>query len=512
MFESDHSHNEAYHYSLETLWHRLMSVPIFVALLPLIAGIILADSFAIPIYAALAALAIAVIGAWLTLGRDIAWCYGFVAVMLFGYVTTQLQHPSHNIPYRQSCDMLVSVESHPVERSGYRSAEGRIEAWWDGTIWHSEGCRAQLWIRSEEVCVGDKLHIFAHLEPRMSKHRSYNDLLLRRSLVGGVAIGDDNIISLRHHAPSTLQQRAIAKLAHFTRDSSAHSIVEAMTTGSRRLVEPSLREAYSRTGLAHLLAVSGLHLGCIMLVVLFVTRPLLLIHRGHRLRNIVVIVVLWLFVAMSGASPSAVRAALMLTIVQLALFGSARRNTVNTIAIALALMLIYRPDYLYDISFQLSAAAVIGIVVWGIPLIGHLGHLNPIYRGVVTTVVIGITATLWTLPLISHAFGNIPLIGIVVTPLAMLTAYAVIIFGFATLLLPVAIATPFAMAAEWAAGVQNDIVLRAAEEWWGAVPFTLSEGGVVACYVALLTITLVIWSRKRKKVVSLWEYDDYIRH
>jgi competence protein ComEC len=249
-----------------------------------------------------------------------------------------------------------------------------------------------------------------------------------------------------------------------------------------------------------------------MLVVLFVTRPLLLIHRGHRLRNIVVIVVLWLFVAMSGASPSAVRAALMLTIVQLALFGSARRNTVNTIAIALALMLIYRPDYLYDISFQLSAAAVIGIVVWGIPLIGHLGHLNPIYRGVVTTVVIGITATLWTLPLISHAFGNIPLIGIVVTPLAMLTAYAVIIFGFATLLLPVAIATPFAMAAEWAAGVQNDIVLRAAEEWWGAVPFTLSEGGVVACYVALLTITLVIWSRKRKKVVSLWEYDDYIRH
>lgn len=512
MFESDHSHNGGYHYSLNNLWHRLASVPIFVALIPLIAGIILADSFTVPLYATLGALAISVIGAWLTLGRHIAWCYGFMAVMLFGYVVAQMQHTTHDIPYRQSCDMLVSVESHPVERSGYRSAEGRIEAWWDGRVWHSEDCCAQLWIRSEEVCVGDKLHIFGHLEPRMSKHRSYNELLLRRAFVGGIAIGDGNIISLRHHAPTTLQQRAIAKLARFTRDSSAHAIVEAMTTGSRRLVEPSLREAYSRTGLAHLLAVSGLHLGTIMLVVLFITQPLLLIHRGHRLRNLLVIVVVWLFVAMCGASPSAVRAALMLTVVQLALFGSARRNAVNSIAIALALMLIYRPDYLYDISFQLSAAAVVGIVVWGVPLIRRLGHLNPIYRGVVTTVIIGVVATIWTLPLISHAFGNIPLIGIFITPFAMLTAYAIITFGLATLLLPTAIAAPFAMAAEWAAGVQNSLVMRASDQTWGAVPFTLSEGGVVTCYVALMTITLVIWSRERKKMVSLWEYDDYIRH
>ena len=74
-------------------------------------------------------------------------------------------------------------------------------------------------------------------------------------------------------------------------------------------------------------------------------------------------------------------------------------------------------------------------------------------------------------------------------------------------MLPVALALPFAAVAEWAAGVQNSIVIWAAELPFASVEYAMSGWGVAVCYVTYAAITLLYWSKNQKKVVTLPRHD-----
>jgi competence protein ComEC len=226
--------------------------------------------------------------------------------------------------------------------------------------------------------------------------------------------------------------------------------------------------------------------------------PVLLVYRGNIIHNIVVIGVLWLYVVMSGASASLVRAALMFSILHLAQASSMRYNSLNTLSVALLAMLIYRPYYLYDISFQLSAMAVIGIVVWGVPLVRQLRGMHFVWHSLLATLIIGVVATLWTLPIVSNTFHAIPLIGVVATPVAMLSAYVIVCCGIFVLILPHPLATPFGWLAERAAWLQNSFVEWLSSADWITIDYRLSAGGVVAIYTIFLLITAVVWSKTKK--------------
>jgi competence protein ComEC len=235
------------------------------------------------------------------------------------------------------------------------------------------------------------------------------------------------------------------------------------------------------------------------MVVTLLLSPVIFVRHGHRLHNVLVVVVLWVYVVMAGASASLVRAALMFSFLQLAQASSRRYNSLNSLSAALFAMLIYRPNYLYDISFQLSVMAVMGIVVWGVPLIRRVAHGGFVMRSLLTTLIIGATATLWTMPIVSHTFGNIPYLGVIITPVAMLTAYVVVGCGIFALILPHPLSMPFGWVMEHAAWVQNSFVERVASERWVTINYSLSEGGVATIYAIFLLITLVIWSICEKK-------------
>jgi hypothetical protein len=101
----------------------------------------------------------------------------------------------------------------------------------------------------------------------------------------------------------------------------------------------------------------------------------------------------------------------------------------------------------------------------------------------------------------------VPLIGVIITPLMLLFAYMIVGCGLFVLLLPEAIARPFAIVAEWAAGVQNGVVGWAAELPYASVSYTIPMWGVAMCYMFFAIITLMLWSLNRKKVVTLPHYD-----
>lgn len=488
-------------------------MPMFVALLPLILGILLFDYVTLPLWLSASSMFLSIVMAYLTIERREVWLYASLAVAMFGYVVSQLHDAEVDMPLSKPIEMTVDVVGEPAERAGYRVADGRVVSWRDEGVSHDAEYAVQLWIRSDTVCHGDRLSLFAELNPRISRHAGYDRLMHRRGYVGGVGINDFNILALERHRPTKLQSRAVAKIGRLATkadvEGDALATVEAMVAGSRTNMSQELRDAYSRTGLAHLMAVSGLHLGIVVMVIGAMLLPLLLIHRGHVMRNMLIIVALWIFVAVGGASPSLVRAAIMFTVLQLALAGSRSYNPLNTLSVTIFAMLVYRPNYLYDVSFQLSVMAVMGIVAWALPMIRRMRATTIIERWVYSTAIIGIVATLWTMPIVSHTFGNIALIGVGVTPILLFTSYIIVACGVLVLLLPEVVGYPFALGAGWAAELQNDITMRAASYQWASIDYSLPGWGVAVCYMLYFAISVAIWSYGDNSPLMLNKNDDY---
>jgi competence protein ComEC len=120
---------------------------------------------------------------------------------------------------------------------------------------------------------------------------------------------------------------------------------------------------------------------------------------------------------------------------------------------------------------------------------------------------VGVVATLWTLPIISHTFGNIPIIGIIITPFAIICAYIILGFGIFTLLLPPPLGFPFAHVAEGAAYLQNRMVAQGAAWDFSSVDYSLNSGMMTLCYAIFIVITIVVWSYEQKKVITLQRND-----
>lgn len=481
-------------------------MPLFVALIPFIGGIILAETVVIPLWLTIAMSALLLGVAWLLRPHLSALIYVVAAIPFIGYSVAECHNTSTDTPREKEMEMVVHIESPPAERDGYRVAEGRITAWhYEG--WHNSNDRVQLWIRNDSIGVNDEVRLYGKINGRMSRYDDYNELLHRRGMIGGIAISDYNTISISHRGESSLQNRAIARLDSYNGASEAKATMMAMVTGSRHEITPQLRAEYSKTGLSHLMAVSGLHLGIVLLIINTLLAPINLIHRGHRLRTPLVLIALWLYVAVSGASPSVIRAAIMLSAIQIAWASSSRYNSVNILSLTIIAMLTYNPNYLYDISFQLSVAAVMGILLWAVPIMRHIPTTGVIKRYILSSVIVGVVATLWTLPIISHTFGNIPIIGIIITPFAIICAYVILGFGIFTLLLPPPLGFPFAHVAEGAAYLQNRMVAHGAAWDFSSVDYSLNSGMMTLCYAIFIVITIVVWSYEQKKVITLQKND-----
>lgn len=492
----DHWHSNL---SWRSLGNRLEAMPMLAVVIPVILGIVFANNYYTPIWIVCGGLSFFTIGALYARPYWVSQCYLMLLPILFGMLLVATRTTVASTPYDTPVEMQVSIVSPIAEREGYSVAEGCIEAWIESDVWYDARDRVQLWIRCDSLDYGDRVHIVGELQERVSKFGEYNALMHNRGYVGGVALSEWQILDVEHDRAGGVRRYAIEKLGRYAKDTASHSVVEGMVAGSRSSMPSALRESYSATGLSHILAVSGLHLGIILLVIKLLLTPLKLLHRGHIIADILAVAVLWLFVAMSGASPSVVRAALMFSVLQLVKNSTTNYNPVNALAVAVFVMLFCNPQTLYDISFQLSVLAVLGIVAWGVPIVRDIKFRSRVVNSLLSTFVIGVVATLWTLPVVSATFGNIPIVGVVATPIVLLTAYAIVGCGVMTLLFPHPVAQYFALCAEWMASVQNIVVEWFAKLSFASVEHTLSTPAIAIYYTLFALATLVLWSHKPKK-------------
>ncbi|WP_179343724.1 ComEC/Rec2 family competence protein [Winogradskyella ursingii] len=140
------------------------------------------------------------------------------------------------------------------------------------------------------------------------------------------------------------------------------SIINALLLGQKQTIDKEIYNNYVDSGTIHILAVSGLHVGIILLILNFLFRPLLYIKYGHFLRPFIIVILLWCFAIIAGLSPSVTRAVTMFSIISVAMHLKRPTNIYNTLIISAFIILLFKPTFLFEVGFQMSYLAVLGIV------------------------------------------------------------------------------------------------------------------------------------------------------
>lgn len=219
-------------------------------------------------------------------------------------------------------------------------------------------------------------------------------------------IGYDNSIfsSFRN-----LRENLIIKLENSKLHRSTLEFLTSIILGDKTLLSPETKSTLTSAGLGHILALSGMHVAIIYSIIFAILFPLSLIGK-NRWRKISAIVLVWLFVIISGASPSTVRAALMATMVAVAFLLERKNSALNALFAAVLLILLFNPLYLWDLGLQLSFIAVLTIIVFANRFNNIEQHIHPLAHKVINLILISLVTTFSTWVLVAYYFGNVPLL------------------------------------------------------------------------------------------------------
>ena len=175
------------------------------------------------------------------------------------------------------------------------------------------------------------------------------------------------IAALRLKIQQSLQQY------EFSEDELA--VMNALLLGQRQEISKELSDNYSKAGAIHILAVSGLHVGIILLILSFLLKPIERVNKGKLIKLVLVILFLWFFAVLAGMSASVTRAVTMFSAIALGKFFNKRNAVEHSLIFSMFIILLWKPLFLFDVGFQLSYTAVFGII-WVQPVLYQLWKSN----------------------------------------------------------------------------------------------------------------------------------------
>jgi competence protein ComEC len=185
-------------------------------------------------------------------------------------------------------------------------------------------------------------------------------------------------------------------------------LAEALLIGYKDDLDKTLVQSYTNTGVVHIIAISGLHLGLIYWLLVKLFHPLRKRKNIAWLRPVLIITGLWLFSLLAGAQPSVLRSAVMFTCIVLGESFSRKSYIYNTLALSAFLLLCYNPYWLWDVGFQLSYAAVLSIIIFMQPVYNWLYIKNKALDLLWKLNAVTIAAQILTIPISIYHFHQFP--------------------------------------------------------------------------------------------------------
>lgn len=244
-----------------------------------------------------------------------------------------------------------------------------------------------------------------------------------------------------------MRSRAVAVFHRFMRKGQEQVVASALVLGAKDGLDDDLYAAYTGSGTMHVLAVSGLHVGIIYAMIMFVFGPIRKINGGRVCLALLSVTMLWGYAFVTGLSPSVLRATMMFSFVTIAGPWGRRANIYNTFAVSAFVLLLYEPNLIFSVSFQLSYAAVLGIVYFYPRFVNVWQPTSWLGRKVWETSCVSVAAQLATFPISLFYFHQFPLYFLFANLFAIPLSFAILVVGISTLI--VSVWAPLATATGW---------------------------------------------------------------
>lgn len=283
----------------------------------------------------------------------------------------------------------------------------------------------------------------------------------------------------------------------FSSDQAA--VLKALLLGDKGDLSTEIQTHFSNAGAMHLLAVSGLHVGIIAMILLFMFRQF-----PKRISNlwahILVVIILWLYASVTGFSPSVTRAVLMFSLLILSRLAPGQYEPINVLFFSCFIVVIWNPNVIYDIGFQLSYLAVLGIFLFYQKLESAIYIQSKILKWLWQGTSVGLAAQVTTAPLALyyfHQFPNyFPLSNLGVMLMAGVLMFTSILFLISFKLSPLKALVVYALSLMVSA-------LTYFVTWVDLLPWSVARGfevNSVQVAIYVFGIVLILFAKKKRLV------------
>ncbi|MEQ9402971.1 MAG: ComEC/Rec2 family competence protein [Cyclobacteriaceae bacterium] len=311
---------------------------------------------------------------------------GIIAMLLFFSIGGQLTNKKYrdlpNSHYTHIIEEIDGFSGIVMSTSNERSNHFRydfelMEVQTNDSTFPAQGT-IHLYVRKDTAeqlifGYGDVLLVsgsFYDVQPPNNPHEfNYKKYLSRQGIYAHCFVQNDQVqkVSSRPSNPILMfafwiQRAAIRIIDRNIPQPRENGIAKALFLGIKDHLDNEVKKSYSAAGAMHVLAVSGLHVGIVYLFIKFLLGGLKKNAKGRKLFGLIAIFTIWLFALITGLSPSVLRAATMFSIMAISEIRSKKGNIYNTLGVAAFVLLLFDPYLIYSVGFQLSFAAVFGIV------------------------------------------------------------------------------------------------------------------------------------------------------
>jgi competence protein ComEC len=325
--------------------------------------------------------------------------------------------------YQQGNSLIVRIDEPLVEKANSWKAEATVRAIKENGRWQSANGTVILYFEKnilpaafapgQEILFNNPLQeIKATGNPGSFDYKRYclfhgitHQVYLRRK---DISILRKENLPFLDRLLLTIRKKVVLSLRANIAGEEQVGLAEALLIGYKNDLDKDLVQSYSNTGVVHVIAISGLHLGLIYWLLLLILKPFKELRIFRRLIPWIAIAALWLFSLLAGGEPSVLRSALMFTCIVLAENFSRKSFIYNTLSVSAFSLVCIDPFCLWDVGFQLSYSAVLSIVVFYKPVYDLLFLNNKILDHLWKMAAVSIAAQILTTPFTIFHFHQFP--------------------------------------------------------------------------------------------------------
>jgi len=334
----------------------------------------------------------------------------------------------------------------------------------------------------KKLNVDDKLVISHHFKaikgPLNPYQFNYKDYLAKQQIHYQISMNNDEYLLLENDKHSLkgfaffIRKKINTALKKHGFKGDELAIINALLLGQRQEISKDIIQNYQNAGAVHILAVSGLHVGIILLMLTFLLKPLEKLKYGILIKLTLIIFLLWAFAIVAGLSASIVRSVTMFTAIAIAITLKQSRDIYKALIISIFFLLLFNPYYLFDVGFQLSYLAVF-FIVWTQPMLYKLWKPKlKIVDYFWQLLTVSVAAQIGVLPLSLFYFHQFP--GLFFMANLIIIPFLGIILGFGILIIVLALLN---ILPEFIANLYEKVIslLNLTVEWVGNQEFFLFQ-------------------------------------